>query len=171
MSKNLTQKKKGFPTPKRKKQEAARIRPLVPKDRKEAILLNKKIKIENRKKIRAGIENGEERYLSDRDKGDQKRFTRKFVDTRFNICEFMMPVASLITLSSIIFAQNIKISKIFLLILWIFILSAIIDIIFLIKSLQKRIKQKFGLHEKGISLYAVSRALQMKFLRIPKVEK
>src|SRR5690606_41173505 len=64
------------PTPTRKEQEAARRRPLVPKDRKVARLQNRARLQSEREKARIGIANGEERYLPIRDKGPQKRYVR-----------------------------------------------------------------------------------------------
>ena len=70
---------KGAPTPRRKDQEAARKRPLVPNDRKAARDANRTAQADQRLKKREAMNTGDERYLPFRDKGPQKRFVRDFV--------------------------------------------------------------------------------------------
>lgn len=171
MSENLKQKRKGYPTPRRKSQEAARLNTLIPKDRNKANRLAKKLATQERLEIRKGIEDGNERYLPIRDKGEQKRFAREFVDSRFNVGEIMMPISILFTICATFFAKDSKISQTILLILWIFIITTAIDSLLLVKNIQNNIKQKFGFCEKGIGFYSISRAIQMRFFRLPKAGK
>ena len=82
--------KKGRPTPKRKAAEAARIHPLVPKDRKEAKRAaradrNARFEAEQRAMV-----TGEEKYLPARDKGRARRFVRDYVDARHSFSEWIL---------------------------------------------------------------------------------
>jgi alkylation response protein AidB-like acyl-CoA dehydrogenase len=72
---------KGHATPSRAEQEAARKRPLVP-DTKEAKARAKADLAAQRDKARVGMAAGDERYLTARDKGPQRRFARDYVDSR-----------------------------------------------------------------------------------------
>ena len=56
---------KGAPTPSRAQQEAARKRPLVPDDRKEAAKQARAKAAEARERARVGMAAGDERYLPD----------------------------------------------------------------------------------------------------------
>src|SRR3954454_2884040 len=71
---------KGAPTPSRKAQEAARKRPLVPNDRKEAARIQRSQSATARERARVGMAAGDEKYLPARDRGVQKRFVRDYVD-------------------------------------------------------------------------------------------
>ena len=74
---------KGTPTPKRKDQEAARKRPLVPNDRKASKAAERVAIQDQRQKMRQALDTGDEKFLPLRDKGPQKRYTRDYVDARF----------------------------------------------------------------------------------------
>ena len=81
---------KNAPTPKRKAQEASRQRPLVPTDRKVAREAERAQRLEAQNRMRLANETGDERYMAVRDRGDQKRFARDFVDRRFMVGEYLM---------------------------------------------------------------------------------
>ncbi|MFM1783771.1 MAG: hypothetical protein RLZZ579_48, partial [Actinomycetota bacterium] len=67
---------KGKPTPSRKEREKARKKPLVGDRSKEARRAEKeKVRIQ-RQQIREGMMAGDERYLSARDKGPQRKLAR-----------------------------------------------------------------------------------------------
>jgi hypothetical protein len=83
---------KNRPTPSRREQEAARKRPLVPKDRKVAASQSRDANRLTRAKQRAAMLSGEESALPARDKGPVKRYIRDVVDSRWNVGEFMLPV-------------------------------------------------------------------------------
>ena len=83
---------KNRPTPSRREQEAARKRPLVPKDRKAAAGQSREATRVARAKQRAAMLSGDESALPARDKGPVKRYIRDTVDARWNIGEFMLPV-------------------------------------------------------------------------------
>ena len=68
-----SQGKKG-PTPRRRDQEAARRRTLVPEDRKAARKAERQAMAQERMRQRAALETGDERGLPARDKGPQKRW-------------------------------------------------------------------------------------------------
>ncbi|MFT4245000.1 MAG: DUF3043 domain-containing protein [Micrococcaceae bacterium] len=168
MSENLNQKGKGRPTPTRKEREAARKRPLIPEDRKEAKKQARKQSASERMKVRDGIARGDTRYLPERDKGPQRKFVRDFVDARFNVGEITMVVSLILLMLSILFMNNASVSETILGVIWFFILATAVDSFYLGFKVKRLLKDKFGQAERGTSFYASGRALQMRRLRLPK---
>ncbi|MEO7015504.1 MAG: DUF3043 domain-containing protein [Leifsonia sp.] len=163
----LKQQGKGTPTPTRREQEAARKHPLVPTDRKEAARMARVKTQEAREKARVGMAAGDDKYLTARDRGPQRRYVRDFVDARFNIGEFLIPVMLLVIVLSFL-PGNIQVYG--LLALWAFFAVAVIDCIFLGFIVRRRLREKFGASkvEKGVRWYAGMRALQLRVIRLPK---
>ncbi|WP_223690815.1 DUF3043 domain-containing protein [Leifsonia poae] len=158
---------KGAPTPTRREQEAARKRPLVPTDRKEAARQARAKTTEAREKARVGMAAGDDRYLTARDKGPQRRYVRDYVDARFNIGEFLIPVMLLVIVLSFLpgYFQVYG-----LLALWGFFLVAVIDCFILGFLVRRKLGAKFGVSkvERGVRWYAAMRALQLRVIRLPK---
>ncbi|MCX7521527.1 DUF3043 domain-containing protein [Microbacterium sp. STN6] len=159
---------KGHATPTRKEQEAARRRPLVPNDRKEAARQSRSKSAEQREKARLGMAAGDDRYLTARDKGPQRRFVRDYVDARFNIGELMIPVMLLVIVLS--FTPITAFQVYGILVLWAFFIVALIDDFILAYIVRKRLAQKFGEGkvERGVRWYAGMRAMQLRMIRLPK---
>ncbi|MET0725689.1 MAG: DUF3043 domain-containing protein [Leifsonia sp.] len=158
---------KGAPTPTRKEQEAARKRPLVPNDRKEAARAQRVKTAEARERQRVGMAAGDDRYLPTRDRGPQKRFARDYVDARYNVGEFMLPVMALVIVLT--FIPNYEVQMYGILALWAFFLIAVIDSVILGFKITKRLGAKFGADRvEKVRWYSAMRALQMRFMRLPK---
>src|SRR6476619_6571039 len=83
---------KNRPTPKRRDQEAARKRPLVVTDRKAARDTERTKRREAQLKQRQAMVTGDDSHLPVRDKGPVRRYIRDYVDARWNLGEFMLPV-------------------------------------------------------------------------------
>ena len=84
--------KKGRPTPKRKQAEAARIRPLVPADRKEAKRAARAARNARWEAEQRALVTGDEKHLPMRDKGSARRFVRDYVDARHSFSEWVLLV-------------------------------------------------------------------------------
>jgi Protein of unknown function (DUF3043) len=159
---------KGRPTPKRSEAQAQRRSAAnTPTTRKEAA---KRARDERRaalEKQRQALASGDERYLPVRDKGPVRRFARDFVDSRFSIAEFFLPMAVVILVLSMVQAaalQNIA------LLLWLFVIVMIVvDSIWIAIRLKKQLNERYP-HEnkRGAVAYALMRTLQMRRLRLPK---
>ena len=159
---------KGAPTPSRREQEAARKRPLVPTDRKEAARMVRQRQAEARDKARVGMAAGDDRYLTARDRGPQRRYVRDYVDARFSIGEFLIPIMLLVIVLTFLPSPLLQAYGLFA--LWGFFLIAVIDCIVLGFLVRKRIAAKFGASkvERGLRWYAAMRALQLRVMRLPK---
>ena len=158
---------KGQPTPSRRVQEAANKRPLVPDDRKLAAKQARAKSAESRERARLGMAAGEDKYLPLRERGPQKRFARDYIDARFNVGEFMIPVMFLVILLT--FFPDPSVQTYGILALWAFFLVAIVDCIVLGFILTKKIEAKFGADRaERVRWYAAMRALQLRVMRLPK---
>ncbi len=82
---------KGRPTRTRREAEAARQRPLVPNDRKEAKRIAKQQREKAWERQQEALKTGDERYLPERDKGQVRRYTRNWLDARWSFAEFLLP--------------------------------------------------------------------------------
>ena len=150
---------KGRATPTRKEAEAAaRERAKVPRTRKEQAARARAAKGEPSQKIRQAMKDGDERYLLPRDKGPVRRFIRDFVDARFGFAEIVIPLMFVA-----IFVQALVI-PLFLVLM--------IDLVVLRMRLRKQLAERFPDEPlKGTTYYALTRAMQMKFMRMPKAKR
>jgi Flp pilus assembly protein TadB len=157
---------KGTPTPRRKDQEAARKRPLVPNDRKAAKEAERAAMQQQRLQTRRAMETGDERYLPVRDKGPQRRFARDFVDARWNVGEFLMIAALVFVVLT--FIPNLTLQSVVLIAFWAMFLLVAVDSFILGRKLKRRLVEKFTTPEPGVVWYGVMRGLQFRKLRLPK---
>ncbi|MGN6409424.1 MAG: DUF3043 domain-containing protein [Curtobacterium sp.] len=162
----LLEQGKGRPTPTRREREAANRRPIVggsAEDKKAA-----RARLTNeREKARVGMANGEERYLPAKDKGEQRKFVRDWIDARWNVGEIMMPVLVLFLIVGFAASQTV-IASYSLLLVWAFVALFVLDCIVLWLSFRKKLTAKFGSMQRGTFLYILTRAWQLRFLRLPK---
>jgi len=157
---------KGQPTPSRRVQEAANKRPLVPDDRKLAAKQQRAKSAEAREKARLGMAAGEDKYLPLRERGPQKKFARDYIDARFNVGEFMIPVMFAVILLT--FFPDPSVQTYGILALWAFFLVAIVDCVVLGFILTKKVEAKFPGKAEKVRWYAAMRALQLRVMRLPK---
>ncbi|GAB2985578.1 DUF3043 domain-containing protein [Nocardioides montaniterrae] len=159
---------KGRPTPTRKEAEAAaRAKAKVPRTRREMMQADKAQRAAARQKMQQGMKDGDDRYLTSRDKGPVKRFVRDFVDARFSIVEMMIP---LLVVSLILgWSGKPALVSASSLVLMVTVLFVAIDMVFVIIRLKRQLKVRFpNESHKGTTSYAVMRSMQMKFMRLPK---
>ncbi|WP_306321357.1 MULTISPECIES: DUF3043 domain-containing protein [unclassified Streptomyces] len=159
---------KGRPTPKRSEAQTQRRSvantKMTPKEARSRTRDERRTAMARQ---REALANGDERYLPARDKGPVRKFARDFVDSRFAIAEYFLPMAVVILVLSMIRVgslQNIA------LLLWLFVIVAIvIDSAVTGFRLRKILAEKFpNERRKGAVAYALMRTLQMKRLRLPK---
>ncbi|MFF5566729.1 DUF3043 domain-containing protein [Streptomyces sp. NPDC012623] len=159
---------KGRPTPKRSEAESQRRRAsTTPTDRKTAMKRQREARRADLTRQREALASGDERYLPARDKGPVRRFVRDFVDSRFAIAEFFLPLAVVILVLSMVRVgalQNIA------LLLWLgVIVLIVIDSIGIWLRLKKQLAVRFpDTPKRGAVAYGLMRTLQMRRLRLPK---
>ncbi|MFD7867260.1 DUF3043 domain-containing protein [Streptomyces sp. NPDC059783] len=160
---------KGRPTPKRSDAQSQRRRASssAPLDRKEAVKRQREARRVDLAKQREALANGDERYLPARDKGPVRRFVRDFVDSRFCIAEYFLPLAVVILILSVIQVRGIQNIS---LLLWLgVIVLIVVDSIGLAFRLRKQLNERFpDTPKRGAVAYGLMRTLQMRRLRLPK---
>jgi hypothetical protein len=159
---------KGRPTPTRKEAEAAaKARAKPPRTRREIAAAQRGTRTESSSRVRQGMRNGEEKYLLPRDKGPVRRFIRDFVDSRFSFIELIIPilvVTMVLGYSGSDTARSIGNSVLFGSVLLVG-----LDMFMMRFRLRRQLAARFpGESAKGTTYYAVTRAMQMKFMRLPK---
>ena len=158
---------KGAPTPTRAEREAARKRPLVPDDRKQAAKEARLKAADARERARLGMAAGDERYLPMRDRGPQKKYVRDYIDARFSVGEVLIPVMFLVIILTFIPSYEVQTIGIFA--LWGFFLVSVADVVILGFALRRKLAAKFGADKvEKVRWYAAMRALQLRPLRLPK---
>ena len=159
---------KGRPTPTRREAEAAaKARAKVAGDKKAAAKVLRQNRSEQSQKIRQAMKTGDERYLPARDQGKVRRFVRDLVDSRLCMAEFLLPLLLVIMLlqyspnsTLMTFSNGLWLSTILLVTL---------DTGYLVWKIKRELKHRFPDEStKGAVFYGVLRAMQLRFLRLPK---
>lgn len=159
---------KGAPTPSRKAREAANKRPLVGGTSPEARKAAKAAATDARRKAREGMYNGDDRYLTARDKGPQRRLVRDIVDSRFTAGELVLPALFVVILISTV--DSVVVQFYTMIGMWVLFLAIAIDAFFTGRRALRRVAAKFGADkvERGLRWYAAMRSIQMRPMRLPK---
>ena len=164
----LTHSGKGRPTRSRKEAEAeARARAKVPRTRKEMAAEQRLRRSESSQKMRQAMRTGDERYLPARDQGPVRRFVRDYVDSRFSAIELLIPVMLIVLVMGYSGRpQLVAIANTSMLAMM---LIVALDMVRLRWRMRRLVAERFpGESTKGLTYYALTRAMQPKFLRLPK---
>jgi hypothetical protein len=160
---------KGHATPTRKEREAANQRPLVsgnsPRSKE-----GRAATAAARDRARAGMANGEEKFLPAKDKGAQRRYVRDYVDARFSVGELMIPFLGIVIILTFVGSSNAALSVLGTYALWAFILVMVADCLWIGFSVNRKLAAKFGADkvQRGFRWYAATRAVQLRPMRLPK---
>lgn len=166
---------KGRPTPKRKEAQAQKLRPLVPKDSKEQ-RKRAKARIRERENIEyEAMRTGDLQHMPKAERLPWRVYTRDYIDARFNIGEFFIPVALVILVASVILTAvypNPVVTLILMTVLYVYLSAIVIDVVVMWRKLKKLLIAKYGEQSvaKGMRTgsYAWSRAIQLRRWRLPK---
>ncbi|MFI8853857.1 DUF3043 domain-containing protein [Streptomyces sp. 891-h] len=160
---------KGRPTPKRNEARGPR-RPMAatgPQSRKDAAKRQREARRAALAKQREALASGDERHLPARDKGPVRRLARDFVDSRFSVAEFFLPLAVIILVLSML--PSLQLKNISLLLWLVVILLIVVDSIGISVRLKKKIRERYpDENRRGAIAYALMRTLQMRRMRLPK---
>ncbi|GAA2490559.1 DUF3043 domain-containing protein [Streptomyces thermolineatus] len=159
---------KGRPTPKRSEAESLRrARAVTPANRKEAAKQARERRRAELTRQREALASGDERYLPVRDKGPVRRFARDFVDAKWSVAEFFLPMAVVILVLSLFPSLTVK--NVSLLLWMVVIVLIVLDSIVSGFRLKKLLRTRFPNENlRGAVPYALMRTLQMRRLRLPK---
>jgi hypothetical protein len=170
---------KGRPTPSRKEAEARNRKPIVgatavrpgasKEERKAAKAAQREAFAAERAKTRQALVSGDERNLPERDRGPARRFTRDYVDARWNLGEFLLPVALVTLALGMVNAPVLKLGSVALLYGMAF--AVVMDVLWLRRKVRRVVTEKFGAGAPGaagIAGYAMMRSLQFRRARLPR---
>jgi hypothetical protein len=159
---------KGRPTPKRNEAQTLRRKAATTtKDRKAAARQAREARRVDMAKQRDALAGGDERYLPARDRGPVRKFARDYVDSRFRVAEFFLPMAVLILVLSVVQIETLRNLS---LLLWLVVIVLIVADSFATGfRLRTQLRKRFpGKNPKGAVAYGLMRTLQMRRLRLPK---
>jgi len=159
---------KGRPTPKRSESQTRRRTVAAASgDRKGAAKTAREARRIELARQREALAGGDERYLPARDRGPVRKFVRNYVDSRFRVAEFFLPLAVVIIAMTMVrnpVLQNLS------LLLWLVVIVLIVaDSILTAFRLKRQLQERFaGKDTRGALAYGLMRTLQMRRLRLPK---
>jgi len=159
---------KGRPTPKRSEAERRRRQPITgskaaaaprtPQDKTRA-------RTERARKYEA-MKRGEDWALNPRDRGPARALARDYVDSKRRVSEYYMYV--LLVLVVAVFSRNKAIQTYISPLILFLVLVVLIDAQLIRRSLHKLVAERLpGESTRGLTLYAVFRALQIRRFRLP----
>lgn len=163
--------KKGRPTPKRKVAEKRNLRPLV-LDKKAARAKRRKERDELYRKQREALDGtGDQRYLPAIDRGPTRKYIRDYVDYRYSIGEFVLPLVLFLLLISIALQDNRQILVYFTTVLYSVFAVAILEVAIITYIVNKKLLAAVEgnkIIKKGNGRYILMRQISPRFLRRPK---
>lgn len=123
-----------------------------------------------RDKQRQALVSGDENAMPVRDRGPARRWTRDYVDARWNIGEFFLPVALVVVIATLFMGNNPEIAFYTIIALYTVVLVSVVDAIILGRFLKKGLQRRFGEDKipSGTIMYGVMRAFQIRRTRLPK---
>lgn len=166
---------KGRPTPKMKKAQAAGIRPLVPADRKASAKAAKARMRERENAEYEAMQKGDLNHMPKSERLPWRIYIRDYVDARFNLGEWFIPVAFAILIVSMIVTSTVQsawASLIMMIFMYGYLVAVIIDVWLMWRKLKAKLIAKYG--EASVAKgsrsfsYAWSRSIQMRRWRLPK---
>jgi hypothetical protein len=160
---------KGRPTPKRSVAEAKRRQPITGSSRAPAAPRTKEEKAKARTN-RAGryeaMKRGEAWALNPRDRGPARALTRDFVDSKRRVSEYYMYI--LVILLAAVFVRSSAAQAIISPVVLLLILVIVVDGTLIRRSLSRLMAERLpGESTRGLTMYAVMRALQIRRFRVP----
>jgi hypothetical protein len=166
---------KGRPTRTRKEAEAARRRPLVVDDRKEARRRDRERASQERMESQQALMTGDEKRMPLQHRGPQRSFVRDVVDSRRNLAEFFFPIALIFMVIALVLPLirpdlTAALSTGMIIVLWGGIALCVIDSLFLRKRLRRLLTERFGDVERGLVGYGIMRAIQIRRFRLPRAQ-
>ena len=159
---------KGRPTPKRSVAEAKRRQPITGSRAPAAPRTP-----ENKAKARTSratkydaMKRGEAWALNPRDRGPTRALARDFVDSKRRVSEYYMYI--LVVLLAAVFLRNSKAQEFISPLVLVLVVVILLDAFLIRRSLTRLIAERLpGESARGLTLYAVMRALQIRRFRVP----
>lgn len=150
--------KKGVPTPTRQQAEAARRQRLTPPTSAKG----------DRAKVRRVNQTARAKALEALDQRPERVLLRDYVDRRWNLGEFMMPVMLLVLALTMYFGANEALVQYVAFGTWLILFVVLFDLWYMWRGFKAVLDQRLpGTSTKGLLSYGVNRAIQIRRWRIP----
>jgi len=160
---------KGRPTPKRSVAEAKRRQPIAGSSRATAAPRTKEDKAKartNRASRYEAMRRGEAWALNPRDRGPARALARDFIDSKRRVSEYYMYI--LVVLLAAVFVRSTAAQAIISPLVLVLIAVILIDASLIRRSLRRLMAERLPNESmKGLTAYAVMRALQIRRFRVP----
>ncbi len=179
-SKPPAQTGKGRPTPKRSEAEANRYRSVTGsttsgRNRSSTAAPSRKLTPDEKSQVRSernkqmqAMRRGEEWALQPRDRGPMKKLARDYVDAHRRPSEFYMYALIVLVISLVAGKSHKALNSDLQFLLLAIIAVIIVDALLLRRSISKLAKERLpGESTRGITFYAIMRALQLRRFRNP----
>lgn len=170
--------KKTQPTLKRKEAQKLSYLPLVPdpKDRKERNKVERKRVRLKQDREYVAMETGDVANMPKAERSPIRTFARDWIDARYNLGEFFIPIALILLVGSISLSSfSSVLGFVLAMIMYVYMVAVLVDLtvlwITLKRSLIKHGKwdgKRSSLHRERLLTYAISRAIQIRRFRVPK---
>jgi hypothetical protein len=171
---------KGRPTPRRREAEQANRRPVVSggraaeakpnatKEERKAAREARRVAMQSdRAKMRQAMLTGDERYYPARDQGPARHWARNYVDARRNLGEYFLFFAIAFLLLSQL--RNSALNLGLAVLLYAGFLGIGVDAYLIRRKVLRETAQRYGADKvAGVGLYAISRSLQIRRMRLPR---
>ncbi|WP_207392636.1 DUF3043 domain-containing protein [Aeromicrobium sp. IC_218] len=160
---------KGRPTPSRREAEAARKAQMKKANtRKDQMKAQRAMRDSAREKQRRALAGeGSAADLPSRDRGPVKAFVRDYVDRRFSVAEFLLPLLVLMLVLSTVGGEWGSVVVVYLWMATILLVG--LDSVRLVVGVRRQIRTRFGAeHVRGTTSYALLRSTQLRRFRLPK---
>lgn len=162
---------KGRATPSRREAEQARKKQMkTPMTRKQQTKRDRGARDELRRKQQQALRTGDEKHLPARERGPARRFLRDYVDRRWNVAEFMLPILLVILVLSYI-GQPWSLAMVTF--MWTFtIVAVVLDTFVLLRGLKREfLLRPFDAEQtSGARFYALLRSTQLRRFRLPRAQ-
>src|SRR6516225_2943695 len=160
---------KGRPTPKRSVAEAKRRQPIAGSSRATAAPRTKEEKTKartNRTNRYEAMRRGEAWALNPRDRGPARALARDFIDSKRRVSEYYMYI--LVVLLAAVFVRS-KVAQTYISpLVLVLVVVILIDAQLIRYRLRKLVAERLpGESTRGLTMYAVMRALQIRRFRVP----
>ena len=114
---------------------------------------------------------GDEAHLPLRDKGPVKRFIRDYVDARWNVGEFMLPVMVLVLALTFLGNRYAWAMLLVFILVYGLILVGVVDALLMWRRMRAQARRQVRRGAaRGAAWYAVTRAFQMRRSRMPRAQ-
>jgi hypothetical protein len=162
---------KGRPTPRRREAQKRRSGPVAPppKTRREAYRRMREQGADRRAVLREGLKSGDERFLTSRDRGPERRLVRDVVDSRRNAGVLFLSSAVVYFVGVLIPNTSVRAA---VSALWVTVLVLLlVDSVVLAFRIRRLVRQRFPETEEKmwrLLFYGLTRATMFRRWRAPK---